>query len=94
MHARRLSSEVEMIAQQTIPLRLSLGPLFYYWPRTHVFDFYEQAAAWPVDTVYLGETVCAKRKELRLGDWLEIAARLTDCGKEVVLSTCELIESE
>jgi len=83
-----------MTAQQTLPLRISLGPLLYYWPRARVFDFYEQAAAWPVDTIYLGETVCAKRNELRLGDWLEIAARLTDCGKEVVLSTCELIESE
>jgi collagenase-like PrtC family protease len=38
--------------------------------------------------------VCSKRFELRTRDWLEIARQLTDQGKEVVLSTCELIESE
>ena len=83
-----------MMAAHTLPVRLSLGPLLYYWPRDTVFAFYEAAATWPVDTVYLGETVCSKRFELRLSDWLDIAKRLTDSGKEVVLSASELIESE
>ncbi len=48
----------------------------------------------PVDIVYLGETVCSRRHELRLDDYLEIADRLADAGKEVVLSTLTLIESE
>ncbi|QJR14270.1 ubiquinone anaerobic biosynthesis protein UbiV [Usitatibacter palustris] len=74
--------------------RLALGPLTYYWPRAQVFDFYEQALAWPVDTVYLGETVCSRRHELRSADWLELAARFAAAGKEVVLSTFELIESD
>lgn len=74
--------------------RLALGPLLYYWPRDRVFEFYEEAAGWPVDTVYLGETVCAKRHELRPADWRSIARSLADRGKEVVLSSCELLESE
>ena len=83
-----------MMAAQTNPVRLSLGPLLYYWPRDKVLAFYEEAASWPVDSVYLGETVCSKRFEMRLADWQQIAKRLTDAGKQVVLSTCELIESE
>ena len=94
MHARRIPSGVEMMADRTRRANLTLGPLLYYWPRDKVLAFYEEVAAWPVDTVYLGETVCSKRFELRTRDWLEIAKRLTDEGKEVVLSTCELIESE
>ena len=74
-------------------LKLALGPLLYYWQRDTVFDFYEAIAATPVDIVYLGETVCSRRHELRLADWLSIAARLLEAGKEVVLSTQVLIES-
>jgi len=74
-------------------LKLSLGPLLYYWPRAQVLTFYEAVAASPVDIVYLGEAVCSRRHEVRLSDWLDIAARLRDAGKEVVLSTQVLIES-
>lgn len=94
MHAWCISPDVEIVAARTMPVRLSLGPLLYYWPRAKVLAFYEEVASWPVDSVYLGETVCSKRFEMRRADWLQIAKRLTDCGKEVVLSTCELIESE
>ena len=94
MHTRRLSQDMEVMAARTRPVRLTLGPILYYWPRDKVLAFYEEVASWPVDCVYLGETVCSKRFELRTRDWLEIAGRLTDQGKEVVLSTCELIESE
>ena len=74
-------------------MKLSLGPLLYYWPRQDVLDFYKAIAATPIDIVYLGETVCSRRHEVRLSDWLSMAARLRDAGKEVVLSTQVLIES-
>ncbi|MEW5789747.1 MAG: U32 family peptidase [Pseudomonadota bacterium] len=73
---------------------LALGPLLYYWSREDTLDFYGQAANWPVDSVYLGETVCSRRHLLRLPDWLELAGKLADAGKQVVLSSQTLIESE
>ena len=75
-------------------MKLSLGPLQYYWPRQQVLDFYDAVRSMAVDVVYLGETVCSRRHELRQDDWLEVAATLTAAGKEVVLATQPLIESE
>lgn len=75
-------------------MKIALGPLTYYWPRERVLDFYSRAASWPVDIVYLGETVCSRRHELRLADWVDVAASLADAGKEAVLSTYELIEND
>ncbi|WP_374709471.1 ubiquinone anaerobic biosynthesis protein UbiV [Massilia scottii] len=74
-------------------MKLALGPVLYYWPRDTMMAFYESVAASPVDIVYLGETVCSRRHELRLPDWLSLAAMLADAGKEVVLSTQALLES-
>ncbi len=74
-------------------MQLALGPLQYYWPRVTTLEFYAQACDWPVDIVYLGETVCSRRHELKLSDWLEIAAMLAQSGKTPVLSTQVLLES-
>ncbi len=75
-------------------MKLSLGPLLYYWSREDTLAFYEQAVDWPVDVVYLGETVCSRRHLLRLPDWLELGEKFAAAGKQVVLSTQTLIESE
>ncbi len=74
--------------------KLSLGPILYYWSREDVLDFYRQAAGWPVDMVYLGETVCSKRNLISMDDWFDIAEQLEKAGKEVVLSTLALLEAE
>ena len=75
-------------------LKLSLGPVPYYWPREALLGFYEQAVEWPVDTIYLGEVVCPKRRNLKITEWLELARRLAEAGKPVVLSTANLIEAD
>jgi collagenase-like PrtC family protease len=75
-------------------MRLTLGPLQYFWPREQVLAFYREAADWPVDVIYLGETVCSKRRELRTADWIELARELAGGGREVVLSTLALLEAE
>jgi O2-independent ubiquinone biosynthesis protein UbiV len=75
-------------------MKLSLGPIPYYWERERVIAYYDRIAGAAVDIVYLGETVCSKRRALCLSDWLEIARQLIDAGKEVVLSTLTLIEAE
>ena len=75
------------------PPRLALGPLLYHWPRQQVRRFYAAMEVLPLDVVYLGETVCSRRQELRLNDWLAIAQRLKGAGKQVVLSTQVLIAS-
>ena len=73
--------------------RIALGPILYYWQRSTIEDFYADLADAPVDTVYLGETVCSKRRALRLEEWLEIGGMLEAAGKQVVLSTLSLVEA-
>jgi len=75
-------------------MKLSLGPLQYFWPRERTLAFYREAAGWPLDVIYLGETVCSKRRELGTRDWIELAAELSGSGKQVVLSSLALIEAE
>ncbi len=81
-------------AQNNHRPRLSLGPISYYWPKAQIDAFYAMVAEAPVDIVYLGETICSKRNQVRHEDWLAIAERLAEHGKEVVLSTLTLLEAE
>lgn len=74
-------------------MHISLGPLLYCWPKQQVTDFYQQVAASQIPLVYLGEAVCSRRRELKWGDYLELAQMLKQAGKEVVISTLALIEA-
>lgn len=74
-------------------MKLAVGPLLYAWSRAEVQEFYRGIAATPVDIVYLGETICPKRRVLSRSDWMEIASGLAESGKQVVLSTLALIEA-
>jgi O2-independent ubiquinone biosynthesis protein UbiV len=75
-------------------IAISVGPLLYYWPRETVLDFYAEVADSTADTVVLGEVVCSRRHEMKPADWLALARDLATSGKEVVLATQALIESE
>lgn len=75
-------------------MKLSLGPLQYFWPRERTLAFYREAATWPLDVIYLGETVCSKRRELGTRDWIALAEALAGSGHEVVLSSLALVEAE
>ncbi|MDT8448937.1 MAG: U32 family peptidase [Wenzhouxiangellaceae bacterium] len=74
-------------------LRIAIGPIQYFWPRAEVERFYENLAGRAPMVVYLGETVCSKRRELGRDDWLAIGRELAAAGHEVVVSTLSLIEA-
>jgi collagenase-like PrtC family protease len=74
-------------------MKISLGPIQYFWPKNKVIAFYKEIAETPVDIVYLGETICYKRHELRLRDWMEIGRELSANSKTIVLSTLALLEA-
>lgn len=75
-------------------MKFSLGPGMFYWPRTQVEAFYHKAMESDFDIVYLGETVCSKRRELGVSEWIDLAKMLSASGKQVVLSTLTLIEAQ
>jgi len=75
-------------------MKLSLGSLLFYWQRDKVYDFYRHMVEQPLDVIYLGESVCSKRRELKTQEWIELGKELAAAGKEVVLSSLVLIEAE
>lgn len=75
-------------------MRLSLGPVLFYWSRSKLLDFYAEMATQPLDIIYLGETVCSKRRALSLDDWIGLARELRACTRaELVLSGLALVEA-
>lgn len=80
--------------QPAARLALTVGPVLPYWSRTALTTFYADVADSPADTVVLGEVVCARRHEMKPEDWLALARELAAAGKEVVLATQALVESE
>ncbi len=76
-------------------LQVAIGPVLYYWNREQLLGFYARAAESDADILYVGETVCSKRRALRTDDWLALAGDLAaGTGKQVVLSSLALIEAE
>lgn len=74
------------------PASLTLGPLLFNWPAARVRDFYFRIAEdAPIDIVYLGEVVCAKRAPALSAALADAAARLAEAGKQVVVSTLALV---
>lgn len=74
------------------PTALTLGPLLHNWSAEARRDFYFRIAdEAPVDTVCLGEVVCAKRLAFFEADLPVIADRLQSGGKDVVISSLALI---
>lgn len=75
--------------------KLTLGPLLFHWPAEKQRDFhFRMADEAPVDTVCLGEVVCAKRAPFFEPYLPEVIERLEAAGKEVVLSTLALVANE
>ncbi len=75
-------------------MKISLGPILFFWPKKKVYEFYEQVVTSPVDIIYLGETVCSKRRELKTVEWIALAEKLAESGKEVVISSLALLMAD
>ena len=79
-------------------MALAVGPVRYHWPRDTLMRFYADIAESLADAVVLGETACSRRHDLKLDnwldDWLGLARDLSAEGKQVLLATQTLIESE
>lgn len=68
--------------------QLTMGPVLFNWEPQVWRDFYLRVAdEAPVDTVYLGEVVCSKRRPLVEPHYAEVIERLVTAGKTVVHST-------
>ncbi|MDF1589727.1 MAG: U32 family peptidase [Gammaproteobacteria bacterium] len=75
-------------------MKLALGAIQYFWHRQTVEEFYQTHITSPIDIIYLGETVCAKRRFFKAAEWIALAKELALSGKQVVLSTLTLIEAQ
>jgi O2-independent ubiquinone biosynthesis protein UbiV len=75
-------------------MKLSLGPVLFYWSREKLGNFYAEMVEQPLDIIYLGETVCSKRRAMSLDHWLGLARELRECCRaELVLSGLALVEA-
>lgn len=74
-------------------MKLSIGPIQYFWERHQVFDFYQQVADCAAEIIYLGEVICSKRRQVKFEDWIAIGNELKQSGKEVILSSLTLLEA-
>ena len=76
-------------------MTLVLGPVLFKWSADKLRDFYFRIAdEAPVEVVYLGEVVCAKRWPFLAPHIPQLVARLQTAGKQVVLSMPALIAND
>ncbi|MEX6312529.1 U32 family peptidase [Providencia manganoxydans] len=74
-------------------MQYSLGSVLYYWPKHKLYEFYQLAAQNDADIIYLGETVCSKRRAMKPADWIDLAKQLSTSGKQIILSTLALLQA-
>lgn len=74
-------------------MKYALGPVLYYWPKPDIEAFYQAACDSSADIIYLGETICSKRRAMKTGEWLSLAKSVASSGKQVVISTLALIQA-
>ncbi|MGM0937382.1 MAG: U32 family peptidase [Pseudomonadota bacterium] len=74
-------------------MQYSLGSVLYYWPKHKLYEFYQLAAQSDADIIYLGETVCSKRRAMKPADWIDLAKQLSASGKQIILSTLALLQA-
>ncbi|WP_256852149.1 U32 family peptidase [Pantoea sp. Fr+CA_20] len=74
-------------------MKYALGPVLWYWPTATLEHFYQLAASSSADIIYLGETVCSKRRATPFAAWMGLARELSASGKQVVISTLALLQS-
>lgn len=75
-------------------MKLSLGPVLFYWDKAQLSNFYAEMSALPLDVIYLGETVCSKRRAFSLDQWLGLGRELQACSQaQLVISSLTLIEA-
>ena len=75
-------------------MELTIGPVLFEWTRDDLRRFYDEVAAMEVNSVYLGEVVCNKKRGLSLKETEEVGRMLEGAGKKVVLSTLAVVSNE
>ncbi len=76
-------------------MQISLSQIPFNWTEKTVIAFYQEIADLPLDTIYIGNTVCSKREAtVSTKQWLTIAEQLQTKGKQVIFSTLGMIETD
>ncbi len=75
-------------------MEISIGPVLFEWKREDFIRFYEEVSEMDVDTVYIGEVVCSKKKGLKPNDIGAMAKLLEGAGKKAVISTLAVVSNE
>ena len=75
-------------------MKLAIGNILYFWEKQQLDGFYQQAKTSSADVIYIGESVCSKRREFKLEDWITLGKEIEACGKQVVLSSLALLEAK